>query len=140
MYVVVDVDIFIVVVVVVDWCVDQLVEYKMKKMVDCKMLVFVFVENFDIFVLVVVLFDVLFCVGFVVESGDFDVYGDEKCKCKNVLLFVGNFGLLMFGCDDNEVVLFEVVGFMCLFCVFKDEFVYVFVVEIVKCLFDNCLI
>lgn len=123
MYVVVmvevsQVDIFIGVVVVVDYWVVSVVEYKLKKDVG-GILVIELVENLDILVEVVVMKNGLFCVGFVVESWNLEEYVQIKWCKKNVLLIVGNLIQEGFGGEDNCLVFFDDVGVYLLIFVLK---------------------
>lgn len=92
-------------------------------------------QNLDIFVVVVCWVNVFFCVGFVVEIEWLEEFGEVKCQKKGIFLLVGNFGYQIFGCDDNEVVFFDVKGIMWLLCVDKLMFVCQIVVVIVDCVY-----
>lgn len=104
-------DIFIVMVVVVDYWVENVVDNKIKKNVD--ELIFIFVKNFDILKIVVGLFKLLFCVGFVVESQDVEVYVKWKLVDKKFDMIVVNDIIVVglgFNSDVNVLQVFWLDG------------------------------
>lgn len=103
-------DIFIAVAAVSDWRVDQTSAEKIKKNSEFVAPHLTFVENPDILQQVAHLPKPPFCVGFAAESNELEKHGQEKRIRKNVPLLVGNLGPKAFGCEDNEVTLFDAKG------------------------------
>lgn len=138
--VVVMVDIYIVVVVVGDYCLQQVVLCKFKKQVGVE-LMFMLVENLDIFVMLLVQLMYLFLVGFVVEMYDVVSYVQDKLCCKKLDMIVVNQvgGGMGFEIVDNVFMLYWVDGLWELLCVSKIELVCELIVCVVEYFKQVCV-
>ncbi len=123
--------VFIAVAAVADWRVAEVSTQKIKKQ-DSATPSLQFETNPDILASVAALPSPPFCVGFAAESDDLLTHGAAKRTRKNIPLLVGNIGHQTFGKDENEIVLFDVLGHQALPRASKDSLAVTLIAEIAR--------
>lgn len=131
-------DLLIVFVVVVDYCLEVVVVYKLKKdFISGEGLFLQLVCNFDIFVIFVQCEDCFFSVGFVVEIENLLDYVVCKLKDKNFDLIVVNDVvnfLIGFNSDENVIMVIDCDLYLSIFVqISKGKIVCQLIVFIVDC-------